>query len=107
MKWNLSRSKHKDLFDKYLRKLMFYVPFIGEKMVDKYDTVDWFNRFIKFGVSTTLIFWLVKGPLIWMFNSFIPNIGFIPDYLFSTFIVGLILTIIGFVINEEWIWKQE
>ena len=83
---------------------------LGPRFDGYYKTHTWFQRFIKFGVTTTLIYWVIKGPLIWVFTGLIPNINLflfvVPSYLTAGFVVGLVVTLVGFALNEAWIWKQ-
>ena len=98
-------------FDNILRRVLIEIPFLGEPIVDYYNKHKKFRRLVQFAVSTTIVFWLIKSPLILVFNGIIPNINLIlfiiPNYIVSTFIVGVIITLIGFLINEEWIWKHD
>ena len=61
-----------------------------------------FHRLAKFAVSTFIIFWVVKGPLIWMLTDVF---GF--WYVVSAFLGGIVVTLIGFALNEFWIWKTK
>ena len=70
-----------------------------------------FHRLAKFAVSTFIIFWLVKGPLIWILTNSLPSINLIlfiiPSYILSAFFAGIVVTLIGFALNEFWIWKTK
>ena len=70
-----------------------------------------FHRLAKFAVSTFIIFWLVKGPLIWVLTESLPSINLlifiIPSYLLAAFFAGIVITIISFIIGEFWVWKKK
>ena len=88
-------------FDKLFHYICARLPYIGPSVGKYYKKHHWFQRFAKFGVSTFIVFWLVKGPLIWLLTT----IGM--WYILSAFISGLIVTVIGFIVNEVWIWSQK
>ena len=71
-----------------------------------YENHEWFRKFVKFGLTTVATFWLVKGPLIWLLTEV-----FGYWYVLSAFVVGLIVTVVGFVVNHfmgviEWEIKE-
>ena len=97
-------------FDKFVYWLCEKVPRIGLPIGNYYENHEWFQRFTKFGISTLVMFWLIKAPLISIFTILIPSINliffFIPSYLIAAFLAGLIVTIGGFILNELWIWAR-
>lgn len=97
-------------FDWMFHSICQNLPLLGKPLLKYYDKHGWFQRFAKFGVSTSILFWFVKGPLIWLFTGVIPSLNLflftVPSYLFASFIAGLLLTLIGFVLNEAWVWEE-
>ena len=78
------------------------IPLLGGTVANWYKTKSWFNRFTKFGVSTFIVYWGVRAP---MMVGFTDVLG--VHYVLSAFIVGIILSLIGFVISEGWIWGKK
>ena len=103
------KKQNLDLFDKLM---LFGLTKIGFEK-EFYLGRPRLQRFTKFAFSTFLMFWLVKGPLIALFTErLLPSqisllIFSIPGYVLSSFIVGIILTFAGFVVNEFWTWGRE
>lgn len=97
-------------FDYLFHRLAVKVPLLGKPVSNYYLKHRWFQRFSKFAVSTFLMFWLVKGPLLWMLTLVLPSINLvlieIPDYVLGGFLSGIIVTVVGFFINEGWVWKK-
>lgn len=94
-------DKPKVTFDSFVNWLCQKVPWIGPPLGNYYRRHTWFQRFIKFGLSTFVMFWLLKGPIIWLFTD-VWGIW----YVLSAFIGGLIVTVAGFVLNELWVWAK-
>lgn len=88
-------------FDNFVYWLCEKVPRIGPPIGNYFKEHEWFQRFTKFGISTLLMFWLVKGPIIWLFTD-VWGIW----YVLSAFMGGLIVTIGGFILNELWVWAR-
>jgi hypothetical protein len=97
-------------FDKIFHKITKYIPFLGKHIWKYYVMHGWFSRTAKFIVTTTILFWFVKGPLISLFTSVFPAINLyiliVPSYLLGAFVTGIIISIIGVVFNEVWIYKK-
>lgn len=89
-------------FDSVIQWLCRRLPFIGPKVVNYYTCHAWFRRFVKFGLSTFVVFWVVKGPMIWVLTDVLG-----VWYLLSAFVAGVIVTIVGFVLSELWVWKKK
>lgn len=70
-------------------------------IADYYMKNGWFQRTAKFGVTTTIMYWFLKGPMIYAFTEWLH-----VWYILSAFLVGLILTLVGVVFNELWIYKR-
>jgi len=106
-------AKHKWTFDSLFCSLIVEIPLIGKPIWNYYKNHGWFSRFVKFGIITTVIYWFIRAPMIWFFAEVVPitvTVPFlfvIPAYLFSAFLVGLILTVVSFVMSEGWIWKKK
>lgn len=83
-------------FDKYL-----YILLQKIRLGNYYRKHLWFRQFVRYGVTTTVIYWCGKAPLIWFFTNVL-NVWFI----FSSFIVGLIITLIGFVVEKLFVFKR-
>lgn len=92
--------------------IMWCLSFI--RMDNYYLEHPRFQRFAKYGLLTTITFWIVKSPLIllfdWLFNDIVLNFLFfvwvIPSYLLAAFIAGVLVTLLGFVWSEWGIWKK-
>lgn len=102
----------KDLtFDSIFRELSLKIPYFGKSIAIYYAKHTWFKRFSKFATSTFLMYWVVKGPLIWMLTALTPPLNLflfvIPNYVVAAFFAGIIGAIISFVLNELWVWKHE
>jgi len=93
-------KKRSFTFDFIFLYLCYRVPIVGKKIGEWYLNVGWFQRFIKFSTSTFIVYWLIRAPMIVFFTDVLGI-----WYVMSTFIVGLILSLIGFAISEGWIWK--
>ena len=74
---------------------------LGEKVWSYYEAHSWFQRLVKYACSTTAVFWVVKGPMIWMLTDLLG-----VWYVFSAFTVGLFVTVICFMLSEFWIWTK-
>lgn len=78
------------------------IPVVGAKIEKYYLEHGLFQRLIKYATSTSLIFWMFKGPLIWVLTDLL-NVW----YVLSAFVVGVIVTLICFVLGEFWVWKRK
>jgi len=98
-------------FDWALYNLALKLPYFGKPIAKYYMTHDWFRRFAKFAVSTFIMYWLLKGPLIWLLTQIMPSINLllfqVPSYVLGGFFAGIIVTVIGFVVNEVWVWSKQ
>ena len=99
-------DKTKWSFDKLFKDTILKLPYLGKPISQYYIKHDWFQRLTKYGFSTLIVYWLVKAPLIAIFTAIIPELFFIPSYLMGAFVAGLIVTVIGFVLNDLWIWRR-
>lgn len=61
----------------------------------------WFRQFVRYGITTTVIYWFAKAPLIWILTE-----KFGIWYLGATFIIGLIITLIGFVVEKFYVFRR-
>jgi len=97
-------------FDKIVHGITKQIPLIGKPLWKYYVKHGWFSRTAKFIVTTSILFWLVKSPLIWLLNGFLPSLNLllvvIPPYLLAAFFTGIIITVIGVVLNEIWIYRR-
>jgi len=97
-------------FDSLFSKLALKIPLIGKFMQNYYMNHATFRRFTKYAVSTFVIYWVVKGPLIWLLTLLLPSINLfliiVPDYVLSAFVVGVLVSLIGFLLSEGWIWRK-
>lgn len=96
-------------FDYLFYYICSHIPVLGEPVKNYYTDHAWFKRFAKFGSSTLVMYWLLKGPLLWVLTLTLPSVNLllfvIPSYVMAGFLAGLIVTVIGFVVNEVWVWK--
>ena len=83
--------------DDFLTQLLSVV-----KLDDYYEDHLWFRQFVRYGITTTVIYWLAKAPLIWFLTNKL-NLW----YILSSFIVGLIITIMGFVVEKFFVFKRD
>lgn len=96
-------------FDSFVASVCGFLPYIGNPILKYYTENETFSRFVKYGVSISIQFWLLRAPLVWWLTGILPDkvnvivIEF-PGYLLASFSIGLILTIGGFFINEYWVW---
>lgn len=98
-------TKSKWSFDWVFRRVVLKVPLLGKPVANYYKTHGWFQRFVKFGFTGTIIYWLIRAPMIWYFTECLKlSFLFIPSYLVGAFITGLILTAIWFALSELWVW---
>jgi len=67
-----------------------------------YQRTLWFREFCRFAFSTFIIFWLVRSPMTFIFTEI-----FHFHYLFSSFSSGVILSIIGFIVNKFVVFRDE
>lgn len=67
----------------------------GKPLGNYYQNHEWFRKLIKFGATTIVMFWFVKGPLIFLLTEVL---GW--WYILSAFLVGLIVTVVGFLVNH-------
>jgi len=97
-------------FDKIFHKITNQIPLLGKPLWKYYVEHGWFSRTAKFIVTTSILFWFVKGPLISILNGFLPSVNLlivvVPPYLLAAFFAGIILTVIGVVFNEIWIYRR-
>lgn len=89
-------------FDSVIQWLCRRLPLIGSKIENYYACHAWFRRFVKFGSSTFVVFWVVKGPMIWVLTD---ALGI--WYVLSAFVAGVIVTVMGFILSELWVWKKK
>jgi len=87
-------------FDELFMQLAVKIPYFGKGLSKYYIGSPKFQRFTKFALTTFLVYWLAKAPLIVFFTDYLH-----VWYALSAFIVGIIITVVGFVLNESWIWK--
>lgn len=99
-------DKAKWSFDWLFKSTILKVPYLGKPISKYYIEHSWFQRLVKYGSSTLVVYWLVKAPLIAIFTAIMPELFFIPSYLMGAFIAGLIVTLIGFVLSDLWIWRR-
>jgi len=88
-------------FDSIFLKICRKVPLLGSKVEAWYISVGWFRRFVKFSVTTFVIYWSIRAPMIIFFTEYLRL-----WYPISVFIVGIIMSLIGFAVSEGWIWKK-
>lgn len=100
-------DKTKWSFDGLFRYTLLKVPYLGKPISEYYINHTWFQRLVKYGFSTLIVYWLVKAPLIAIFTTVLPSIFYIPSYLIGAFFAGLIVTVIGFFLGEVWIWREK
>jgi hypothetical protein len=97
-------------FDNIVREIVKPIPIIGKPLWKYYVKHSWFSRTSKYIVTTAVLFWLVKSPMIWLLNGFLPSLNLlvlvIPPYLLAAFFTGIIITVIGVVLNEIWIYRR-
>ena len=98
-------------FDDLVVSFLGYIP-MGDKIIKYYNENDVFKRFFKYGVSISIQFWILRAPLVWWLTGVLPdtiNIFFhqFPGYLLASFVIGTVLTIGGFFINEYWVWIEK
>lgn len=86
-------------FDSLVLGVFGQIPYLGPKLAYHYLN-SWFGRFVKYGTWILLEFWLVKGPMTWLFTDIVGL-----WYVLSAFIAGTVCTVIGFGLSELWIWK--
>ena len=95
-KMKRKKNQEDSLFDYVMIYLLQYV-----KLDKYYKEHPTFQRFAKYGVLTTITFWLAKAPMMWFFTDLLG-----VWYVLSGFIVGIIVTLLGFVYSEWGIWKK-
>jgi len=88
-------------FDTLFRQIALKIPAIGKPLEEYYVKHNWFKRFVKFGTMDLLIYWLLKAPLLIILTDWLGI-----WYALAAFIVGLIITVLGFSFSELWIWKK-
>lgn len=92
-----------EAFDRAVfQALHFLLKGYGLKLYEMYDKDAQLKRFTKFGVSLFIEFWLLRAPLEW---AMVNLAGW--HYLVSSFLSGLILAIVGFFLNDGWIWRKK
>jgi len=96
MKFNKEYS-----FDKIILKICDKIPFFGKSLSNLYLKYSTLRRLAKFASTTFFVYWMAKAPLIWFFSEILGL-----WYILSAFIVGIIVTVIGFIFNEFWIWRK-
>ena len=105
MRKRKKKQQEDSMLDFVMISLLRYV-----KLDKYYEEHPTFQRFAKYGVLTTLTFWLAKAPLIWLFDLAFGDINLvffsIPSYVTSAFVAGVIVTLLGFVYSEWGIWKK-
>lgn len=102
----MALKKHS--FDGLFLWFVLKIPYFGEPLKNYYLQHGWFRRFTQFTVYTTGVYWFVRAPMIVVFTLVLPEtfLWIFPGYLLATFITGIIVTIIGFVINDKSVWKN-
>lgn len=97
-------------FDYLFNHLVVEVPVVGKSLSKYYHSHNWFQRLVKFTCYTTILFWLVKGPLIGILALTLPNLNLlvvvVPSYILAAFLAGIIISLISFVLSEIWVWKK-
>jgi putative flippase GtrA len=88
-------------FDSVIQWLCQKLPLAGPKIGSYYTRHTWFQRFVKFVLSTFVVFWVVKGPIMWVLTDVLG-----VWYVLSAFAAGVIVTIMGFVLSEFWVWRK-
>jgi len=63
---------------------------------------DRIKRLLKFCLSSLIIYFVVKAPIMWLLTEF----GDV-HYLVSGFIAGTVPTLANFVPSEYWVWKKK
>jgi len=97
-------------FDKIVHGITKQIPYLGKPLWKYYVKHGWFSRTAKFIVTTSILFWVVKGPLISILNGFLPPVNMlfiiVPSYLLAAFFAGIIVTVMGVIFNEIWIYRR-
>ena len=83
----------KSWFDLLILQALSYV-----RLDHYYLEKKWFRQFVRYGIIQTIVFWIVKAPLIQLFSG-------VMGWMFATFIVGVAITIVGFVIEKLYVFK--
>lgn len=87
-------------FDEAYDKLMIYL--LKKVGLDQYYLkYPLLQRFTKYGSWISLEYWIIKGPLTALFTE---RLGL--WYIVSAFFSGLICTVIGFFLNDSWVWGE-
>ena len=111
--------KKKVTFDSLFLDACGKLGWLGKQVSKRYLKNALFARFVKFSVSSFFIYWIVRAPMLILFefalaDVYIPIFPFvtfivvvIPAYVISAFVVGIVLSLVAFVVNEGWIWKND
>lgn len=93
--------KSLEKIDGKIMTLVRRIPWIGQPLWNLYDQKPWFRHLVKFILSATVIYWLVRAPILWVLTE-LAHI----HYLVSAFIAGVVVSLATFVASELWVWRE-